>query len=204
MITIGIDPGSKSGLAIWRGTKLVHVSTVKLRHAEDWRMMSAKALDAFRLASIPLDGSRLHHDIAEAVMVATEAQYLKGKGLGRMEGMQSVLTKAVTWRVVLDMMRARILPPVHAASWRSTFGIAAREGDASLKQQAVDLVRDHLHMRVTEDEAEAILLGLHAHLLRYDEPPTEFAWVSQVKAAQKAATAAASKAKRSKPKAKPC
>lgn len=204
--TIAVDPGSKSGVAIWRGDKLVAYGLARST-AEEVKPKLDCLSELATKGGVPMERARF----AERPTFVTEAQYLKAppateKGredredssaAGRFTAALSVHSNAVTWRVLARIMLADVVEPVQAASWRSTFGIAKGQGRPDLKTQAVDLCRERLKVDVKEDVAEAILIGLHAHVHRLGAslPPT-LSWVLAMRLARKAATARANATKR--------
>lgn len=210
--TIAIDPGSKSGVAIWRGDKLVAYGLVRST-AEEIEGKVAGLRELARAGGVELDGNRFRAE--DEVLVVTEAQYLKApparerkredgedkaeaSASGRFAAALSVATNAVVWRTLARVMRAKVVEPVQAATWRSTFAISAASGRPDLKKQAVDLVRDRLRVEVRDDVAEAILLGLHYHVSRLGaEIPAGLSWVLTLKLQRKAATARAKSSRRS-------
>lgn len=210
--TIAIDPGSKSGLAIWRDDKLVAYGLVRST-AEEIEGKIAGFREFARMAEIELDGSRFRTE--DEIVVVTEAQYLKAppvqkrapgvpgedkeeaSAAGRFGAALSVATNAVVWRTLARIMRAKVADPVQAATWRSTFGISKGAGKDDLKTQAVKLVRERLRVDVKEDVAEAILIGLHLHVTRLGATiPAALSWVLVNKLERKAATSKANAARR--------
>jgi len=209
VITIGVDPGAKSGVAIWRDGKLVAYGLVKST-AEEIDGKLSGIVQLARTAGIEMDGNRFRAD--DEIGFATEAQYLKApprsemgrddkpdpSASGRFTAMLSVVTSAVVWRTIARIMRARVAEPIHAVSWRATFGISKSQGRPDLKKQAVSMVKEKIGVAVTDDVAEAILLGLHYHVQRLGaEVPVSLSWVLAQRLVRKAAAARARTNRRS-------
>jgi len=187
--TIAVDPGRTSGVALWRGDRLLAFERV-VSGPEEIDPKVGALVELSRRCDVPLRGSSFDRLEADVVFV-TEAQFL-GKGdPARFRSALSTASNGVAWRVLARIMRARVLEPVHAASWRATFGIASRPDAPDLKRQAIELVARRLDVVVDENVAEAILLGLHSHLKRYDRRPARLAWVAEEKLEAKAASSRA-------------
>jgi len=206
--TIAIDPGSKSGVAVWRGGRLLAYGLVKST-AEEIDPKISGLREILRTAGVELVGGRFRAE--DGVVLVTEAQYLKappreerwrGEGderpdasaAGRFSAALSVATNATVWRTLARVMKASVADAVQAATWRSTFGISKSAARPDLKKQAIEICRDRLRVDVKDDVAEAILLGLHCHALRLGGSlPSTLSWVLTMKLARKAATAKSAK-----------
>lgn len=162
LVTIGIDPGADSALAMWRDDILVSLRDVH----NDAFDTDRRCYEMRRLRELcrPDDHA----------LVAIEAQFFgvnPGLGpkaaIGRMRRLVAVAENAARWEeaarlVGFDLHHERVYPQ----SWRATFKLTM---STRKKEDAADLVEEHVVGRsVSHDEAEAALLALHIHIKRHE------------------------------------
>ena len=177
IVTVGIDPGTTSGVACWADGKLVYADSVRAPgYASRPRSVALKrvflasgldlgpqgwpARDSFRFIT---EDQFLGGGVSTKLPFKVQLQQLR-KQAGWFRSSSSVVGNAAVWRCVADQLGGVILEPVAPQTWRAAWGISPKHPDKAAA--AVKLVSDRLGKTVDEHTAEAVLLGLHAHVKR--------------------------------------
>lgn len=179
MITIGCDPGSTTGIAVWRDERLVLALDVKHGRMDvDVRVRTMrevrKVVDGW--------GDDVPVFVAEAQFLGRRSDEDERAALGRVSAAFSVADIASRYEELAMLYGFRVAERVYPATWRSTFGLAGKVKDKGAR--AVDLVRSRVKLmrgtRPSEHVAEAVLIGLSLHAARYEQAgvvvPSQVAW----------------------------
>ena len=173
MVTIAIDPGSTSGLAVWVGDRCVHVERVTPAGYLDYRARSLAIRGGLRAAGVETGDGRADG----LVWLVTEAQYVGQTGA--VKSAQTVHAGAVAWEIIGSMLGCSIVEGVYPVSWRARYRMA-RATRQEAKAGARRIAQERLGLVVGDDVAEAVLLGLHVHLTRFGAvPPASLSWAAR-------------------------
>lgn len=149
MITIGVDPATATGLALWVGPRLVGHRLVKSVDPFD-PVVRMKALKS------------LCPDIRQAV-VAVEGQYV---GVNAQSALKTGYN-AASWVCIARALGAGTPPLVLPGEWAKRFGKFPRSSE-DRKARSKQIVFDRLRLDVQDDVADAILIGLNHHMWRLE------------------------------------
>ena len=173
-VVVAVDPGATSGLSCWAGGRLVYHAKVRT-DGRSFLSLVPHLRAALAVSGLNLDEfGRVAKGSAHFV---TEAQFVGGAALGRAKGVSeddddskgrgfiakaALVTgaNATRWECAAELLRFEVLDRVVPASWRATTGIHHAKG--AMKGQAITLARGIAGRAVDENEAEAIMIGLHA------------------------------------------
>lgn len=174
MITIGIDPGIKSGLAVFHADRLVFANKVS---APDWHVMARMvALQAAMKAS-SVDLNRHGKITQPGVWLSVEGQFFSRSP----KTLATLVENATSWRIAGEILGARVTDLIAPQTWQSTFGLGT--GKRKQRQEkAQALVEAHFpKVRATDpDIVAAVLIALHTHIRRdQDYLLGPFAWAQR-------------------------
>ncbi len=172
LTTVGIDPAASSAIAAFVGPHLVAVRAV--------RCTSLQAmLGALRPIRQAIEAAGAGPDRA----LVTEAQFLPRDEAGlpdpkRLASVLSIVRNAAHWEMAGVAWQFKVLDQIHPQSWQARFLPRGLDRTARLlAAQAV--VADHFprDRGVSPDEACAVLIALHAHVVRLgDRLPPDLSW----------------------------
>lgn len=174
IITIGCDPGTTSGIAVWRDDRLLSARNIRNCGADEVHVRSS----VMRWIIYLIDESICKWERSDVWWVI-EDQWLPKpskrnmidpeevkKSLGMFQSIAKVVEIAGRWCEQAGLCGFNVLPKVAPVTWRSTCGLNARD-IKNKKKAAVDLVSTHIMDGIKGDAAEAVLIGLHVHHTRW-------------------------------------
>lgn len=147
--TIGIDPGSESGVSVWLDGELHSFIKISVPHIGHTHRLAALRNVGEKI----LKSLHTHH-----VKTVVEDQWLGKNPQTQMRTVES----AVCWQLCAHMLGLNpVAKRVAPASWRARFSLNRKS-----KSEIVDHVRtrEPLAARLGENCCEAVLIGLYQHL----------------------------------------
>lgn len=169
-VTIGGDCAKLTGISVWVDGKLVRQSLVAAE-PYDSSVRLKELRSCLKDAGVKERAPRL----AEVYWSPEEAHIGKNP-----RSSMSVVKQISGWSVVANALGIKLMKPVLPATWRASFKIHSSRGNC--KSQAVSLVSKEFGLPhdVDENIAEAVLIGLHSHVLTLGaKTPPHLSWVRE-------------------------
>jgi hypothetical protein len=167
MIWASIDPASKSGIAYWKGSELYGYGVIRPVGATG----KHKAPILLRAGGVVLEDYPTRHDAWKMTLAKVRGLVIE-EGFGR-------FTNAVKAQAHLrgyieavwdSLARGNPVTVVNVSEWRrvikEAYDVSWPKDSKRCKAMSVFLVKDVIGLTVTDDEADAILLGVAAVRMR--------------------------------------
>ena len=121
-ITVGVDPGNQSGIAIFAGPDLVYAALVKSKSL-DFKTKAEAIRTGLKVADVPM--TRSGKIKGKSVKFYIEGQFIGGKGdPRRYSAVESQIESRTTWTVVAGIIGLEYVEKILPVSWQAQFGLA--------------------------------------------------------------------------------
>lgn len=153
-----IDPANTSGIAYWNGSKLVNTSVLRRMGTKGkyafQRTVCGSRWEAWKLALILCD-----------TVVTEEGMGGFKTAIKSQSGIRGYIEAACDYRTH-ERNLPTVFKVVNVSEWRrvikEAYGVSWPATTERKKALSIQLVRDHFGISVTNDEADAVLLGVAA------------------------------------------